>query len=339
MNVPRAARPLLDSPVPSLRWKVRVRVLGESRRSAPIRALEKQVWDSDQVRALLAPGARRYRPGTNRAVYHYWQGAHWILATLADLGYPAGDASLAPLRKRTLDLWLRPLYANSFETSARYDPRAREGVPVIQGRARRCASQQGNALLSSVDLGFLDERTEQLAGLLEMWQWPDGGWNCDRDPDADTSSFHETLHAMVGLHRFAQETGDRPARTAAARAKEVFLSRSLFRRRSDGKVMRSGFLKLHFPRYWHYDVLGGLVAMTRVGALSDPRCREALDWLEDRELPTGGWPLEARYFRFSKDFIPYGDSFDWGRPRARTPNPWVTADALWVLREAGRLSL
>ena len=45
---------------------------------------------------------------------------------------------------------------------------------------------------------------------------------------------------------------------------EVFLSRDLFRRRRDGKPIDPGFLKLHYPRYWHYDILGGLVAMAEL---------------------------------------------------------------------------
>jgi hypothetical protein len=337
-RIPRAARSLLDSEVPALRWKVRVRVLGESRRSSTIRALEQQVRSSLQVRALLAPSAYRSVPGTSRAVYHYWQGAHWILAALADLGYPPGDPMLLPLRQRTLDLWLRPLYSQSFQATSRASAYRKVGVPIVRGRARRCASQQGNALLSSLELGLLDERNDELVRLLERWQWPDGGWNCDKDPDADTSSFHETYHPMLGLHRYGEITGDRDARRAAERAREVFLSRSLFRRRSDGNVMQSRFLTFHYPRYWHYDLLGGLVAMARMGSLSDPRCREALDWLEEQELPTGGWPLQDRYYRYSPTMIPYGDSFEWGRPSARSANPWVTADALWVLSAAGRLA-
>lgn len=313
-------------------------MLGKSRRSASVRALEEAVRRSPQVRALVAPAGVRGRPGTSRGVYHYWQGRHWILAALADLGYPAGDPELGPMRDRALDLWLRPLYARSFEATSRAAVPGRVGVPVIRGRARRCASQQGNALLYSVELGFLDGRTDELARLLERWQWPDGGWNCDRDPAADTSSFHETLHPMLGLHRYAEATGDRAARRAAERAREVFLSRSLFRRRSDGKVMQARFLQLHYPRYWHYDLLGGLVAMVRMGAIADPRCRPALDWLEAQELPSGGWPLLARYFRYSPSMVPYGDSYDWGRPRPRVANPWVTADALWVLSAAGRVA-
>ena len=68
----------------------------------------------------------------------------------------------------------------------------------MEGRYRRCGSQQGNALRSMVRLGLADERADKLAERLLHWQWPDGGWNCDRNPSADTSSFMETLTADEG---------------------------------------------------------------------------------------------------------------------------------------------
>lgn len=39
--------------------------------------------------------------------YSKWYGAHWILVTLADLGYPPGDQGLVPLREQVYG-WLLP---------------------------------------------------------------------------------------------------------------------------------------------------------------------------------------------------------------------------------------
>jgi hypothetical protein len=60
-------------------------------------------------------------------------------------------------------------------------------------------SQQGNALWYLITLGLADGRTGGLAERLLLWQWPDGGWNCDRRPGASKSSFYETLLPMRGL--------------------------------------------------------------------------------------------------------------------------------------------
>ena len=100
---------------------------------------------------------------------------------IADIGYPPDDASLTPLRDQVYERWLAPAHTAARiveRESARY--KSRPGVPVIDGRARRCASQEGNALYATLALGLADERTDQLAANLTRWQWPDGGWNCDR---------------------------------------------------------------------------------------------------------------------------------------------------------------
>ncbi|MCI4347433.1 MAG: hypothetical protein L3J97_02295 [Thermoplasmata archaeon] len=280
-----------------------------------------------------------YRPGTTRSVYYKWQGIHWVLASLADLGYPQGDRELIPLLNRAAGLWLSPGYFRGLRVTNREQIQGRRGVPIIRGRARRCASQQGNALRYLSTLAWPDQRCSELAALLLRWQWPDGGWNCDLRPDADSSSFMESLTPMRGLAAYAAASQDSKARRAAMRASELFLQRRLFRRKSDGKVMSPDFLKLHYPVYWHYDLLGGLKGIAELGCIRDPRCTEALDWLEARELPGGGWPAERRYYRVSRTFRSSSEFVDWGPTGSRTPNEWVTTDALHVLKESGRLTV
>jgi hypothetical protein len=330
---------LLRSHEPSIRWRARVHVLGESPTSRSIRALREEIRVSPRVRALLSRRDKLGQPGTRRGVYYKWQGHHWVLASLADLGYPEGDAGLHAVRDRVLDLWLGSHYFREFEAdteSAAYQGR---GVPVVDGRHRRCASQQGNALYSITVLGIADERADALAGRLLHWQWPDGGWNCDRDPTADTSSFMETLTPMLGLHVHAKARRAPKAAAAAKRASEVFLRRRLFKRVSNGKVIHPDFIALHYPLYWHYDVLGGLKAMARIGRIRDRRCADALDLLEEKRLPDGGWPAEKRYYTVvSRGAMKANaDSVDWGGTSSRRMNAWVTADALAVLVAAGRI--
>jgi hypothetical protein len=133
-------------------------------------------------------------------------------------------------------------------------------------------------------------------------------------------------------------------RTAASeavdRAAQVFLDRRVFRRRSTGEVIHRAFVTLHYPLYWHYDALAGLVGLAEAGRLGDPRCADALDLLESKRLPDGGWPAEARYYRtVGRAISPSGSYVDWGGVDRRRSNPWVTADALWVLTATGRLKV
>ena len=98
--------------------------------------------------------------------YDKWFGAHWVLSILADLGYPEGDESLKPLLEQCYD-WLLSKEHQKY-------------ILTINGRVRRCASQEGNCVYYSLALGLADERTEELAARLIKWQWEDGGWNCDK---------------------------------------------------------------------------------------------------------------------------------------------------------------
>jgi hypothetical protein len=338
MNHGTTAERLLTSPEPSVRLKVRVDVLGEDAGSRAIRRLREEVRNSPRVFALLAGRDAEGRIG-GAHVYRKWTGAHWVMAALADLGYPAGDKALVPLRDQVFDCWLHPKDIEEHVCRADDTPRWRphRGVPIINGRARRCASQQGNALWSALALGLMDDRCRQLAALLMRWQWPDGGWNCDTRPDAATSSFWESRLPLRALALYAQTTGSVEARRSAERAAEAFLSRKLFRRRRDGRVMNAQFLRLHYPCYWRYDILCGLRTMAEAGFIQDPRCAEALDLLESKRLPDGGWPAEERFYRTSNPAGSGMDVVDWGGVHKKRMNEWVTVHALAVLKAAGRL--
>jgi len=329
---------LLKSPEPSIRWKMLVHVLGEDPGAKSIRLLREEIPRSPRVRALLSRRDQLGRSGTRRQVYYKWQGLHWVLASLADLGYPEEDETLHPLRDRVLELWLSPGYFQEFTARTEAEAYRGRGVPLMRGRYRRCASQQGNALYSLVTLGIADDRAHSLAERLVHWQWPDGGWNCDRHPEADTSSFMETLLPMVGLAVYARKYRRSTAAKAARAAGDVFLRRRLFKRLRDGRIIAPDFVALHYPRYWHYDFLGGLKAMMQVGRIRDARCADALDLLEERRLPDGGWPAEKRYYKVSpKTMISNADYVNWGGTSRKRMNEWVTVDALAVLRAAGRL--
>ena len=208
----------------------------------------------------------------------------------------------------------------------------------MNGRHRRCASQQGNALWTAHRLGFADERCDQLVERQLHWQWPDGGWNCDKRPSADSSSFMETLYPLRGLHVHAEMMGDESARKASQRAADIFLSRRLYRRKSNGAVMRPDFVRLHYPIYWRYDILGGLKVMAETGHLGDPRCQDALDLLASMQIEDGGWPAQAKFYTARSQLKLGSDFVNWGGTSQRKSNDWVTADALSVLAQAGMLA-
>lgn len=328
---------LLSSPEPSIRYKIRVQVMGEAESSPEILRLRQEIKASERVTTLLCARDARGRIEPVRHNYRKWKGAHWAFASLADIEYPEGDEELVPVREQLFETHLPAVT----EAEKRKDLRGtyvyEDGVTVINGRPRCCASIPANVLFSAIRLGLADERCGLLAAKLMQRQWPDGGWNCDRRLHARNSSFWETLIPLRALSAYASLTGDVAAHEAARRAAEVFLKRRLFLRQSDGQVMNPAFVQLHYPCYWRYDILFGLKVMAEAGFIRDERCREALDLLESKRLPDGGWPAEDRFYRVSQDYSSGTEWVSWGQASGRRMNEWVTADALYVLRAAGRL--
>jgi hypothetical protein len=320
MTISTAEAVLLEAAEPAIRYKALAALKGPD--APETRRARAEIPRSPIVLGLLAErdpeGRLHYHP------YAKWQGAHWTLAALADIGYPPGDESLRPL--------LEQVYAWLFGQSHR------SKIKAIDGRTRRCASQEGNALFAALSLGLADERANRLAADLIGWQWPDGGWNCDKNPSADSSSFMESLIPLRALAHHARQTGSEASRAAAGRAAGVFLSRELFKRRSDGTIIYPDFVRLHYPCYWHYDILFGLKVIAEAGFLDDPRCAAALDLLESKRLPNGGFPAEAKYYHLGGAQPSNRSPVDWGGVSARQMNPWVTADALGVLAAAGRVT-
>ena len=326
---------MLEHTEPAIRFKMQTGVLGKA--PDELEELREEVRTSDLVNSLLRNRDSKGRVEPVTSVYAKWQGAHWVMATLADIGYPAGDAALLPVRDQLLETWLQPRYFEEFECRTRASAYRHAGVPVMQGRHRRCASQQSNALWSIMRLGLMNDQCHELVERLLHWQWPDGGWNCDKNPDACHSSFMESILPLRALALYATEFNSKAARTAADRAVEVFLKRQLYLGARSGEVIKQEFTKLHYPLYWHYDFLHGLKVMAEIDRIADARCASALDLLVDKRLPDGGWAAEARYYKARAEIEHGNDYVDWGGASQTKVNPWITADALTVLHVAGRL--
>jgi hypothetical protein len=310
---------LLGSDEPSIRLQVRLGV--DRATEAHVTDTREQVRRSPRVATLLS---ERNSDGIiNTHPYQKWCGAHWVLVTLAELGYPAGDEALIPLREQTLNWLFSDDYLGSFGK--------------VHGLPRFHASIDGNALWAMLSLGLADKRAEALAERLHNGQWPDGGWNCDRKASGRSSSFTESLIPLRALHLHARTRSDARSVAAADEAGQFFLRHRLYRQLRDGNVINPAFMELHYPCYWHYDILFALTVFSETGQISDERCCEALDLLQNKRLPDGGFPAEHRYYRHTSAEVPSQRSLvDWGGVSGRRLNPWVSARAAGVLHAAGR---
>jgi hypothetical protein len=319
---------LLRSEEPSIRLRTRTEVLGESSDSSAVIRGRTDVKQSERVRLLLSErkrGVLPYHP------YSKWCGAHWVLSVLADLGYPKRDASLIPLREQVYSWLLSKEHLSYIPGHELY------AGPVVKtrGLVRAHASMEGNAVFYLNALGLADDRTRVLADHLVQWQWPDGGWNCDKRLAAHTSSFHESLLPLRGLAQQSRARGG-SYRGVVNRAAEYFLERRLFKRKRDGRVISERFIQLHHPAYWHYDILMGLRVMKEAGFIHDERCADPISLLESKRLEDGGFPAEGTHYRSGKPGTSGRSLVSWGGVSRSKMNEFVTCDALGVLTAVQR---
>ena len=311
---------------PVVAYRARRLLAGESERSPALRRLRQKIGTSAMAQDLLRGlNLERWSP------YRKWQGPHWTLYSLAEIGYPPGDRRLLPLRQRVLEWLFSPAFLKPPSTAI---------YPDQPERPPRCATKEGNAIWSQLALDIDDEtRVPLLVDRLLAMQWPDGGWNCDKRLGAHTSSVQETLLPLRGLAAWHCATGDNRAGAGAKRAAEFLLQRRLLWRKGDGALLVPEWGgpvdKIHYPIRF-YDVLSALLVMAEMGRVRDRRCREALDLLESKRLADGTFPVEWTNVNRAARIETRGTYADWGPLQKKKGNLLVTVDALYVLREAGR---
>ncbi|MCP4582139.1 MAG: hypothetical protein GY839_11025 [candidate division Zixibacteria bacterium] len=152
------------------------------------------------------------------------------------------------------------------------------------------------------------------------------------------SSFVESLLPLRALSYYAKMTADKKIAQTVKNAAELFLKRKLYKRLTDDSIIKERFVKLHYPCYYEYDILFGLKVMAEAGFIDDSRCDDALYLLESKQLPDGGFPAEEKLYRAIRSVRPSRCSLvDWGGARRKHSNEFVTVDALFVLKQAGRI--
>lgn len=310
-----------DDPVLAYKaWRLRAR----SSETPEAQALRARIPASPTARALLRIFGQDEK--TLHHVYRKWQGPHWTLTCLALIDYPPGDATLLPLARRVYD-WL---FSRHF-----LEPPLTAIYPGQENRVRHCASMDGNAIWYSVRLGLENELTHAVVDRLINWQWPDGGWNCDKRPQAAVSSFQESLIPARGLWAYGLAHGYQPALDAAQRVADLVLPRRLLWHLHDGTLLTPDWGGrpdvIHYPIQF-YDVLFALQVMAELGRIGDPRCTDALALLESKRLPDGGFPLEQPNAATADSVASRHSYGNWGPSGQRQSNPLVSLATLGVLR-------
>ena len=269
------------------------------------------VWASLPVRDDLVAGLAQ-----DFGVHPYgkWRGAFWRLLSLIELGVEPGNPAALAAAEQTLD-WV----ASPRRLSAIHKRK-------IDGRVRRCASQDGLALHACLLVGMRgDQRLDTLAESLVTTQWPDGGWNCDVRPHVTHSSFNETWGPIVGLAPYGADE-------AVERAAELLLQHGVVFSHRTGEPAHPVIVKLHHPAYWHYDLLVGLGTLAAAGRLDDRRTARALDILESKRRPDGTWRCEGKWWKRPGSKGSNVEAVDWGE----TAHGLLTERSEAALHAAGR---
>lgn len=61
-------------------------------------------------------------------------------------------------------------------------------------------------------------------------------------------------------------------------------------------LIHPSFRTLHWPPYWHYDVLQALVMLTRMGRTGNPRCQDGIELLQERRGSDDRWRAGKRWW-------------------------------------------
>lgn len=167
-------------------------------------------------------------------------------------------------------------------------PQHRRTIRVVDGLVRQHATQEGYGLAVCCRLGMARGPPGRDAGGLPAGVAVAGRGLELRSPGGRCPLVVPREHrAAVGLAEYARATGNQAAGEAAERAAELLLAHRLFRSHRTGQVTHEEWLRLHYPPYWHYDVLHGLLMLSRCGKAPDPRAAEALDLTTPSAARTG----------------------------------------------------
>src|SRR5712664_1778594 len=92
------------------------------------------------------------------------------------------------------------------------------------------------------------------------------------------------LYRLSGvLSSTKKATGDRDYLKPIEKASEFFLQHHLFRSDHTGEIIHPSMVELHYPLYWHCDILQELTILSRAGKLDDPRTKEAPGYCREEE--------------------------------------------------------
>ncbi len=307
-----ATQPILDwllaCDYPDVRYRAAVELLDRSPDDPRVRSARAIVPSHPAVAALLAsqkPGGYWGRPDYYLPRH---TGTFWTLSVLAELGISRRNDHI----RRAWEFLSGHQQADGQFCRLRRVPR--QGL-VWDQAAEPCTQARIVRFLAQFGYGD-DPRTQAAFQWLLSVQRPDGMLSCRAGGKGCLRATLDFLRAAVLIFTIASG----PAIGLAA---EALLERLMQPVKPRSRAP-DPWLALQYP-YFNYGLLPALDVLARLGYdPAHPRIAPALVYLRSRRLPEGAWPLDEPVTRPPLDF---------GRPAQ--PNPWLTLDALSVMKRFG----
>ena len=197
------------------------------------------------------------------------------------------------------------------------------------------ACRTGDIVSALIRAGFSGDEVKRGIGWILKTQREDGGWlHCPQEGLTDSlklllfrragkglrregnikypSCVHATCSCMRALLDLKEK--DAPVKKAIALGAEFLLSHSLF-------ISKKTYRSFGFPVFFRYDILQGLLLVSRAGMIQDGRTGEAFNYFMSCQNPDGTWNLESDRYAPGKGPL-------WTKG---CRNKWITLNALRLL--------
>jgi hypothetical protein len=180
-----------------------------------------------------------------------------------------------------------------------------------------------------IRLGYKDDsRIQKAIEWLVKIQNEDGGWLCPywkahiRDKHG---CFFGAICPLEAFSEVPEVNRTKDVKEAIENGAEFMLMHCLFKADHHGfKVIKSDWLRLGFPFFHRYDVVRGLLVLTKLGhnLTMDERLSDAVEVLLQKRCQDGTWVLEnTPEGRMQANIEALGK-----------PSKWITLNALLVLK-------
>lgn len=191
----------------------------------------------------------------------------------------------------------------------------------------------GNMVAALIRLGYGDDsRVKRALEWLVKIQNEDGGWLCPywKAHIKDTHScFFGTICPLEAFSEVPEIKRTKDMTRTIENGAEFMLMHRLFKADHHGfKIIKSDWLKFGFPLFYRYDILRGLLVMTKLGydLTKDKRLNDAVEVLLQKRCPNGTWILEN---------TPSGRMQTNIEVKGK-PSKWITLKALRVLKSLSK---